>query len=45
MGPALIGPNIMHRNVHTGPRQEKNQDPLFATVLVQFPVLIPVPFP
>ena len=34
-------PNMLYRSVHTGPRQERNLDP----VLIQFPVSIQVPFP
>ena len=40
-----MDPNTLYRNVHTGPRYERNQDPLFPVVLFQFFVLVPVPFP
>ena len=32
-------------NLHTGPRQERNQNPLFPIVPVQFLLSISVPFP
>ena len=32
------------RNVHTGPRQERDHVPLFTIVLVPFPAPVPVPF-
>ena len=40
-----IGPNVLYRNIRTGPRQEKEPRPVDSTVLVQFVVPIPVPFP
>ena len=46
MGPTVMGTDMLHRNVHTGPKErERNQDPLFSIVLVQFPVAVRVPFP
>ena len=39
MGPELMGPNILYRNVHSGPRLGQEADPLSAIV----PVLLPVP--
>ena len=41
-GNGPVGPNILYGNVHTGPRQDRNWDPLFPVVLVPFPV--PVTF-
>ena len=35
MGPGAMDPNILYRNVHTGPRQGRNQDPLSPIVLVR----------
>ena len=42
-GLGLVGPNILYRNVHTGPRQES--DPLSPVMPVLFPVPVPVPVP
>ena len=43
-GPGTMGPNMLYGNVHTGLSQRKNHDALFPVVLVQFPVLVPMPF-
>ena len=40
-GPGLMSPNILHRNVHTGPRQEQEPGPLSPIVPVPFPVPLP----
>ena len=37
MGPGLMGSNIFWRRVYSSLRRERNQDPLFPVVLVQFP--------
>ena len=43
-GMGQVGPDKLYRNVHTDLRRERNQDPLFSIVLVQFPVPIPFPY-
>ena len=44
MGPGAIGPHILYRN-NMVQDSERNQDPLFPIMLVQFPVPVLVPFP
>ena len=44
-GPRAMGLNAFCRNVYTGEDQEKNKNPLFLIVQVQFPLPFPVPFP
>ena len=36
---SLMGPNILYKNVHTGPRQEQEPDLLSNDVSVPFPIL------
>ena len=44
-GLGLMGPNILYRNVHTGPRQGQEPNPFSPIVPVPFPVPAPVPVP
>ena len=45
LGPESMGSNMLWRNVHTGLRQGRYQDPLFPIVQVPFPVPPKVPVP
>ena len=44
-GMGLMGSNILYRNVHTGPGQGQEPEPLSPIVPVPFPVLVPLPLP
>ena len=41
-GLGAMGPIILYRNVHSGPRLEQELDPLSPIVPVPFPVPVPV---
>ena len=44
VGPGLMGPNVLCRNVHTGPGQGQEPDSLslFVPILIPVPVLVAV---
>ena len=45
MGPGPMGPDILYRNVHTGPRWGMERRLIVSIVLVQFLEPVKVPFP